>query len=192
MLARHGGTAWTATGRHTGGTDIELSAEGRDQGRRLGERLAGAHFALVLTSPLRRAEQTCRLAGLGPVAKTCPEAVEWDYGDYEGLTSAQILARAPSWSLWRDGCPGGESPADVGRRADAVLAVAAGAAGDVILFSHGHFLRVLAARWLGLGPEAGRMLALRPAALSVLGREHGAPVIWTWDDVAHLGRGVLD
>lgn len=192
VLARHGGTEWTASGRHTGRTDLDLTEEGRSQARRLGGRLAGLGLGLVLTSPLRRAAETCRLAGFGDRARPCPEAREWDYGDYEGLTSERIHELDPSWRLWRDGCPGGESPEDVARRADAVLALCSAAPGDALLFSHGHFLRVLAARWLGLPPAAGEMLALRPAALSVLGSEHGAPAIWTWDDVAHLGAPLLE
>ncbi|MGH7904417.1 MAG: histidine phosphatase family protein [Candidatus Dormibacteraceae bacterium] len=187
VLVRHGGTEWTETERHTGRTDITLSAEGRRQADALGRRLRGMAFALVLTSPLARALETCRRAGLGDAAEPCPDAQEWDYGAYEGWTSARIHEADPDWSLWTAGAPDGESPAAVGARADRVLARVRPVAGDTILFAHGHFLRVLAARWLELAPSAGALFALSPAALCVLGYEHDLPVVWDWNDRAHLG-----
>ncbi|MDQ6882666.1 MAG: histidine phosphatase family protein [Candidatus Dormibacteraeota bacterium] len=181
VLVRHGETEWSRDGRHTGVTDIPLTEAGRKQAAQLRSPLGGRRFALVLTSPLRRAEETCRLAGFGSQAKPRPDLKEWDYGHYDGLTSAQIRATSPDWSLWRDGGPGGESAADVGRRVDRVIAEAGSADGDVLLFAHGHVLRVLAARWLGQPPEAGRFYALGTAAWSVLGQEHDQPVMEHWN-----------
>ena len=181
VLARHGETEWSLSLRHTGKTDLPLTEEGRRQARALGPRLHAWTFALVLTSPLQRALETCRLAGYGEKAQVRPDLEEWDYGRYEGLTSQQIERLQPNWSLWRDGCPGGETAQDVGRRADRVLAEVRGVDGDVLIFAHGHVLRVLAARWLGEPPEDGRHYALQTATLSVLGYEHADPVIRLWN-----------
>ncbi len=182
-LARHGETAWSLAGRHTGRTDVPLTARGEDDARALGRRLRERCFAAVWTSPLARAARTCELAGFGGGATRERDLVEWDYGDYEGRTRADIRAGRPDWLVFRDGCPGGESPADVGARADRVVARAREVAADVLVFSSGHFLRVLAARWLRLAPEAGRHFLLRTGSLSVLGYEHdlSEPVIRWWD-----------
>jgi broad specificity phosphatase PhoE len=179
-LARHGETAWTITGQHTGRTDLPLTERGADMARRLGERLTGATFAKVFTSPLRRSVQTCQLAGFGAVAELDPDLLEWDYGEYEGLTSAQIRERRPDWNLWRDGCPGGESPADVGERADRVIA-RLGERTHAALFSHGHMLRVLGARWIALEPAGGAHLGLSPGAICDLGHERATPILATWN-----------
>jgi broad specificity phosphatase PhoE len=181
-LVRHGETAWSRDGRHTGRSDIPLDEPGKAQASRLQPILAPRHFELVLTSPLERARETCRLAGFGEVAQIRPELAEWDYGQYDGLTSAQIRASRPEWSLWRDGGPGGETPAEVARRVDKVIAEVRAVEGDALLFAHGHVLRVLAARWLGEPPSAGRFYALEPASRSVLGYEHGQPVIERWNE----------
>jgi probable phosphoglycerate mutase len=183
VLVRHGETAWTISGQHTGRTDVLLTEEGRRQAERLGPRLAGRTFALVLTSPLQRAVETCRLAGFGEAAELCDDCREWDYGEYEGRTTAEIRTEVPSWSLWRDGVPGGETAAQVAARADRVIERLRGAAGDALVFSHGHFLRVLTARWLGLGPEEGRLFALSPASVSVLGWEREEAVLSRWNEV---------
>lgn len=188
-LARHGETAWTVSGQHTGLTDLPLTPNGERNALRLGERLKGQQFAKVLTSPLQRAARTCDLAGFGDAAETHPALVEWHYGEYEGLRSADILARRPDWDLFRDGCPGGESPVEIARRADRVVQDLRTISGDVLLFSSGHFLRVLAARWLGLGPDsAGRHFVLSTASLSALSYEHklSRPVIRLWNDDHHL------
>ena len=181
VLARHGETEWSLSLRHTGKADLPLTDEGRRQARALGPRLHGWTFSLVLTSPLQRALETCRLAGYGEQARVRPDLEEWDYGRYEGLTSPQIAALQPNWSLWRDGCPGGETAEEVGRRADRVLAEVRSVDGDVLIFAHGHVLRVLAARWLGEPPEGGRHYALQTATVSVLGYEHADPVIRLWN-----------
>jgi probable phosphoglycerate mutase len=181
VLARHGETEWSLSGRHTGKTDLPLTEEGRRQARELGPRLSSWTFSLVLTSPLQRALETSRLAGCGEQAQQRPDLMEWDYGRYEGLTSSQIEAIQPGWSLWRDGGPGGEKAADVGRRTDRVIAEVRGVDGDVLIFAHGHVLRVLASRWLGEPPEGGRHYALQTAALSVLSYEHADPVIRQWN-----------
>jgi broad specificity phosphatase PhoE len=181
VLVRHGETEWSLSGRHTGTTDIPLTTEGRRQAEALGPRLSAWRFALVLTSPLQRARETCRLAGYGQQAQVRPDLVEWNYGRYEGLTSNQIKELNPGWSLWRDGGPNGEQAADVGRRADRVIAEVRRIDGDVLLFAHGHVLRVLASRWLGEPAEGGRHYALETAALSVLGYEHEDPVIRRWN-----------
>ena len=181
VLARHGETEWSLSLRHTGKTDLPLTEEGRRQARALGPRLHAWTFSLVLTSPLQRALETCRLAGYSEQAQLRPDLVEWDYGRYEGLTSQQIEALFPNWSLWRDGCPGGEKAEDVGRRADRVVAEVRAVGGDALIFAHGHVLRVLAARWLGEPPEGGRHYALQTATLSVLGYEHSDPVIRLWN-----------
>ena len=171
-LARHGQTAWTATGQHTGRTDIPLTEQGEQEARQLGERLRNLKFGMVLTSPLKRAERTSELAGFGDAAAVDDDLVEWDYGDYEGMRSTEIKAKRPDWQLFRDGCPGGESPADVAARADRIVRRARAANGDALVFSSGHFLRVLAARWLGLDPADGKYLLLSTASLSILGYEH--------------------
>jgi broad specificity phosphatase PhoE len=187
-LARHGETAWSLSGRHTGTTDIALTERGERNARALGERLQGLAFAKVFTSPLIRAVRTCELAGFGAAAEVDPDLCEWDYGAYEGRRTADIRQETPGWELFRDGCPGGESPAQVGVRADRVVARARAIPGDVLVFSSGHFLRVLAARWLALEPDAGRHFLLSTAALSELGYEHGArdPVIRLWNDTRHV------
>jgi broad specificity phosphatase PhoE len=182
VLVRHGETLWSRNGQHTGCTDIPLTDEGRRQSERLGDSLRGRRFALVLTSPLQRAAETCRLAGLGDVALLREELMEWDYGAYEGRTTPEIRAEVPGWSLWRDGIPGGETAADVGRRVDRVIAEIGAVDGDVVLFAHGHVLRVLAARWLGLPPTEGRLFALDPATISILGYERETPVIRRWNE----------
>jgi broad specificity phosphatase PhoE len=188
-LARHGETAWTVSGQHTGLTDLPLTTNGERNARRLGDRLKGLRFRAVFTSPLQRAARTCELAGFGGVAQTDPSLVEWNYGEYEGLKSADILACRPEWDLFRDGCPGGESPGQIAERADRVVQGLRTVGGNVLLFSSGHFLRVLAARWLGLGPDsAGRYFLLSTASLSALGYEHqlSQPVIRLWNDDHHV------
>jgi broad specificity phosphatase PhoE len=188
-LARHGETAWSLSGQHTGLTDIPLTERGERDARRLGERLKGRSFALVLTSPLQRAARTCALAGFETVAEVDKDLVEWDYGEYEGRRSAEIGAERPDWDVFRDGCPGGESPQQVGMRADRVVSRVRAVEGDVLLFSHAHLLRVLAGRWLGLEPGAGRYFLLGTASLSTLGYEHrrARPVIRLWNDPGHAG-----
>ena len=190
-LARHGETAWTVSHQHTGLTDVPLTAQGEAEAVRLGERLEGLRFAAVLTSPLRRAVRTCELAGFGSMAEVEPDLMEWNYGTYEGRTSADIHAERPDWQLFRDGCPGGESPDQIGARADRVIRRVRAIAGDVLLFSSGHFLRVFAARWLALPPAAGRYFVLSTASLSAVGYEHdrSEPVIRFWDEMPHEGRG---
>ncbi len=184
-LVRHGETEWSEEGRHTGHTDVPLLPGGEAEAVAAGRWLAGVvpHPALVLTSPLARAAETCRLAGFGDVAEPCADLVEWDYGDYEGETTEQIREVRPGWTLWTDGVPGGESAADVGRRADRVIERARQAGGDVVLFSHGHLLRVLAARWVGLPPTDGRILALGAGAVCELGWERETPVVARWNVV---------
>ena len=188
-LARHGETAWTLSGQHTGLTDLPLTERGEQDARRLGQPLRDLAFARVLTSPLRRAARTCELSGFGSAAEGEPDLIEWNYGRYEGRTSAAIHAERPDWELFRDGCPGGETAAEVGVRVDRVIARARSAPGDVLLFSSAHVLRVLAARWLGLEPGAGRYFLLSTASLSVLGYEHNRsqPVIRLWNDAGHAG-----
>jgi probable phosphoglycerate mutase len=187
-LARHGETAWSVSGQHTGLTDLPLTGRGEHNARRLGERLAGMRFAKVLASPLQRAARTCELAGFGALAEVDRDLVEWNYGEYEGRRTSEIRAERPDWQLFRDGCPGGESPHQVGARADRVVGRVRAVHGDVLIFSSGHFLRVLAARWLGLEAAAGRYLLLGTASLSALGYEHDAqePVIRLWDDIRHV------
>jgi len=181
VLVHHGETEWSLNGRHTGKTDIPLTEEGRRQAKALGPELSAWQFALILTSPLQRAVETCRLAGYGEGAQLRPDLAEWDYGRYEGLTSSRIQEIDPDWSLWRDGGPGGEQAAEVGRRADRVIAEVRAVAGDVLIFAHGHVLRVLTARWLGEPPEGGRHYALQTASLSILSYEHVDPVIRRWN-----------
>jgi broad specificity phosphatase PhoE len=181
VLARHGETEWSRDRRHTGRTDIPLTDDGRRQATVPRDALAGRRFARVVSSPLSRALDTARLAGMGDRAELNGDLVEWDYGEYEGITTAEIRERRPGWYLWRDGCPGGEDAAAVGRRADRVIAAVEGTDGDVALFAHGHVLRVLAARWLGLGPEAGALLKLDTGTLSALGYERETRVVTRWN-----------
>jgi probable phosphoglycerate mutase len=185
-LFRHGETAWSADGRHTGRADVPLTVAGQQRARAIGRRLAGRPFALVLCSPLARAVETCKLAGYGDVAETTDSLMEWDYGTYEGLRTADIHKERPGWSLWRDGVPGGETVAEVGDRAQQVITRAASVDGDVALFAHGHVLRILTACWLGLSPDDGRLLALGTASVSVLGFEHDTRVIVKWNQDSHL------
>lgn len=187
-LARHGETPWSLTGQHTGLTDLPLTERGERNARALGSRLAGLHFAKVWTSPLQRAARTCDLAGFGHAAEVDRALLEWNYGAYEGRRTADIHGERPGWQLFVDGCPGGESPDEVGARADCVLSRVRTGRGNVLVFSSGHFLRVLAARWLSLPPSAGRYLLLSTASLSVLGYEHGPlePVIQLWNDTRHV------
>jgi len=184
VVVRHGATAWSVAGRHTGRTDLPLLEEGRRQAHALGRRLRPGRFALVLTSPLARARETCVLAGFGAVSETCEDLREWDYGAYEGRTTDEVRAERPDWSLWRDGAPEGERAEDVGRRVDRVIAAVRRAPGDVLAFAHAHVLRVLAARWVGLGPEGGAVLVLEPATVSVLGWEREQPTLQRWNDAA--------
>ena len=184
VLVRHGETEWTLSGQHTGRTDIPLTERGREQAQRLAGRLAGRQFDLVFTSPLSRASETCRLAGFESRAQTREELQEWDYGAYEGKRTIEIRKTHPRWTLWADGVPQGETAADVAARVDELLSELRAADGDSLLFGHGHVLRVLAARWLGLGPEAGRLFALDPATLSVLGYERETSVVLGWNQPA--------
>jgi broad specificity phosphatase PhoE len=188
-LARHGETAWSLTGQHTGLTDLPLTERGERNARALGERLSGLKFAKVFTSPLQRARRTCELAGFGDAVEVDRDLFEWNYGEYEGRRTSEIHAKRPDWQLFRDGCPGGESPEQVGTRADHVVSRVRAVQADVLLFSSGHFLRVLAARWLGLELVAGRFFLLSTASLSALGYEHNRcqPVIRLWDDTRHVG-----
>ena len=192
-LARHGKTAWTISRQHTGVTDLPLTAQGEVEAIRLGERLNGLRFAAVLMSPLRRVVRTCELAGFRSAAEVESDLLEWNYGAYEGRTSADIRTERPDWQLFRDGCPGGESPDQVGARADRVTRQVRAIGGDVLLFSSGHFLRVFAARWLGLEPGAGRYFLLGTASLSAVGYEHdrSEPVIRLWDETPYEGRSGL-
>jgi probable phosphoglycerate mutase len=187
-LARHGETAWSLSGQHTGLTDLPLTERGERNARNLGPRLAGLTFAKVFTSPLQRATRTCELAGFAAAAEVDRDLVEWDYGDYEGLRTAEIHEKCPEWQLFRDGCPGGESPDQIGARADRVVSRVRAVKGDVLIFSSGHFLRVLAARWLGLEPVNGSLFMLKTASLSALGYENelSQPVISLWNDTSHL------
>ena len=188
-LARHGETAWSLTGQHTGLTDLPLTEFGHQTALRLGERLKGMTFAKVFTSPLQRARQTCELTGFGTSAEIDPDLVEWNYGQYEGRRGVDIRAERPAWNLFRDGCPGGETPAEVSARADRVVSRVRTYAGDVLLFTSGHFIRVLASRWLGLEPTANsRYFMLSTASLSALGYENdlSKPVIRFWNDTHHV------
>jgi broad specificity phosphatase PhoE len=182
VVVRHGQTEWSESGRHTGRTDLPLIEAGQRRARALRAELADQTFSLVLCSPLLRARETCRLAGYGEQAVLCDDLREWDYGDYEGSTTAEIQRRHPGWSLWRDGCPNGEIAADVGIRADRVIAEVRAAQGDAVAFGHGHMLRVLAARWLGLAPADGGLFALATGTLSTLGYEHETAVILSWSE----------
>jgi broad specificity phosphatase PhoE len=179
-IVRHGETEWSASGRHTSHTDLPLTHAGRDQARGDADALAGVGFSLVLCSPLLRARETCRLCGFEQAAELCDELREWDYGDYEGLTSPQIHEQRPDWSLWSDGCPGGESPQQVAGRIDRLLERVAGVDGDVACFAHGHILRVLTARWCEMDVAAGARFALVTAGIGVLGHEHATQVVSRW------------
>jgi len=188
-LARHGETAWTISGQHTGRTDLPLTEAGERNARKLGERLAGLSFAKVFTGPSQRAVRTCELAGFGAVAEVDRDLVEWDYGEYEGLTTAEIRERRPDWQLFRDGCPGGESPKKASARADRVVYRVRAVQGDVLLFSSGHFIRVFAARWIDIGPTVNaRSFMLSTASLSAVGYENdlSRPVIRLWNDTHHV------
>jgi broad specificity phosphatase PhoE len=188
-LARHGETAWTLSGQYTGLTDLPLTQRGERNARRLEERLRGLNFSKVFTSPLQRARRTCELAGFGAVAEIDPDLVEWNYGDYEGRRTEEIRATRPGWELFRDGCPGGESPAQVTARADRVVSRIRAVPGNVLLFSSGHFIRVLATRWIGLEVTAiARRFLLSTASLSAVGydKELSRPVIRLWNDTHHV------
>ena len=188
VLVRHGETEWTKTGQHTGTTDIDLTPVGRAQAERLGSVLDAWSFASTLTSPLRRAADTCRLAGHAG-ADVREDLAEWSYGAYEGRTTALIRAERPGWSLWRDGAPGGETPEQIADRVDRIIAEVRSTRGNVALFAHGHLLRVLAARWVGLPAACGALLALHPASVSVLGHERETAVIVSWNlDYASIGH----
>ncbi|HEX6584470.1 MAG TPA: histidine phosphatase family protein [Thermoleophilaceae bacterium] len=181
VLVRHGQTEWSRDLRHTGRTDVPLTDEGRAQAERLRDPLRDWTFNRVLASPLSRALDTCRLAGFGDSAELSDALLEWDYGDYEGETTAQISALRPGWNLWRDGCPGGEAAADLGARVDPLISELKASDGDVLVFAHGHLLRVLAARWVELPPEAGAKLWLATATISVLGFERETPAFRRWN-----------
>jgi broad specificity phosphatase PhoE len=188
-LARHGETAWSLSGQHTGLTDLPLTDRGERNARRLAERLKGLSFNKVFSSPLQRAIRTCELAGFGGRAEVERDLLEWNYGEYEGRRTEEIHAERPDWQLFRDGCPGGESPQQVGARADRVVKRTREIQGNVLIFSSGHMLRILSARWLGLEPAAGRYFLLSTASLSALGYEHNLsqPVIQLWNDTNHVG-----
>jgi probable phosphoglycerate mutase len=189
-LARHGETAWSLSGQHTGLTDLPLTNQGECNARRLGERLAGLEFARVFTSPLQRARRTCELAGFGKRAEVDPDLVEWNYGEYEGLRTSDIHAKRPDWEIFRDGFPGGETFEQIGARADRVVARVRSIDGAALLFSSGHFLRILAARWLGMQPQCARYFLLGTASLSALTYEHDVtePAIGFWNDSSHLNK----
>ena len=182
VLIRHAETEWSLNGRHTGRTDVPLTREGQQAARRLSAGLAEQDVVQVLASPLQRARQTCELAGFGDRMALEADLMEWDYGEYEGLTGTQILDRAPGWRLFDEGCPGGESPEEVAARADRVIARVRSVEGTSVLFAHGHLFRVLAARWLGWPPSAGAHLMLDPATVSVLSEYRGIPAIKRWND----------
>jgi probable phosphoglycerate mutase len=183
-LARHGETAWTLSGQHTGRTDLPLTERGEQQARALGQRLRGASFVKAFTSPSQRARRTAELAGFGNLAEVDPDLAEWDYGEYEGRRTADILAERPGWFLFRDGAPGGETPDQAGGRADRVIQRVRAIGGNVLIFSSAHILRVLAARWLGLDAAGGRYFVLGTSSLSILGYEHNLaePVIRLWNE----------
>jgi broad specificity phosphatase PhoE len=178
---RHGETAWSLTGQHTGRTDLPLLPQGEQAARQLAGRLSGIPFSRVFTSPRQRARQTCVLAGLGAGAEVEPDLAEWDYGDYEGLRTAEIFLRQPDWNIYRDGCPNGESPAGITGRVDRLIARLRSLDGKVAVFSHGHLGRVLAARWIGLSIGESQHFLLGTASVSVLGFEHDVPVIEHWN-----------
>jgi broad specificity phosphatase PhoE len=187
-LARHGETAWSISGQHTGLTDLPLTDRGERNARRLADRLKGLSFRKVFTSPLQRARRTCELAGFGDRAEVDRDLLEWNYGEYEGLRTQEIHAKRPDWQLFRDGCPGGESPQQVGARADRVVKRVREIQGNVLIFSSGHILRVLTARWLQLEPADGKYFLLSTASLSALGYEHNLsqPVVQLWNDTNHV------
>lgn len=189
VLVRHGETEWSLSGQHTGRTDIPLNELGRRQAALAGARLLGRRWAQVLTSPLARALDTCRLAGLGDEAAADSDLMEWAYGAYEGKTTSEIRRERPTWWLWTDGCPDGEDADEVGSRADRVIARCLGAEGDTAVFAHGHYLRVLAARWIGAGPALGASLLSSTSSVSLLGWERTTPVIARWNDTSHLEGG---
>jgi probable phosphoglycerate mutase len=186
VLVRHGETAWSREGRHTGRTDIPLEPAGRWHAELIGARLRHLPFSMVLTSPLKRARETCELAGFADQAVPDPDLMEWDYGDYEGRRTEDIREERPDWELFRDGCPRGESFDDVAARVRRVIARVEGAPGDVALFAHGHLLRTLAACWVEMGPPLGTVLSLAPGAISILGHERETHVILLWNDGSHL------
>jgi probable phosphoglycerate mutase len=188
VLIRHGETEWSLSGQHTGTTDIPLTEHGRDEARRLRPLLAASDYALVLSSPLGRARATCELAGLGHRMQIDPDLIEWDYGDYEGLTPSEIERTAPGWTIFTDGCPGGETPEQIGARVDRVMCKVRGQAGRVALFAHGHVFRVLAARWIGLPPSEGRHFMLDTSTVSVLSYYHGTPALKRWNASITLRR----
>jgi broad specificity phosphatase PhoE len=187
-LARHGETAWSLSGRHTGRTDIPLTERGENNARLLGRRLAGISFTQVLVSPLQRARRTCELAGFAAVAEVTPDLIEWDYGDYEGRLTSEIRVERPGWYLFRDGCPGGESLTAVGARADRVVTRVRSDGGRVLIFGHGHFTRVVAARWIEMATEEAMHFLLSTASLSIVGYEHTLddPAILLWNDDHYL------
>lgn len=185
-LARHGETEWSLAGRHTGRTDVPLTPRGEAQAAALGERLRGRAFALVLVSPLQRARRTAELAGIDGALEADADLLEVDYGEYEGRTTAELRRARPGWDLWTDGCPGGETIAEAAQRAERVLARARAASGPVLLIGHAHLLRTLTVRALGLDAACGRHLLLDPAALSIVGSDHGAPALRLWNDGSHL------
>jgi broad specificity phosphatase PhoE len=186
FLARHGDTAWTDSRQHTGRTDLPLNERGEERARQIGERLQRFSFTRVFTSPLQRASKTCELGGFGAVAQVVIDLVEWDYGRFEGKLTRDILKARPGWELFRDGCPDGESPDDVAARADRFITRVRGLGGDMLAFSSGHIIRMIAARWLGLPPAGGRFFYCRPASVGVLGFEHKSldePIIGLWNYV---------
>jgi broad specificity phosphatase PhoE len=187
-LIRHGETEWTLNGKHTGTTDIPLTKNGEMQAELIGNRLRGHAFQMILSSPLQRAANTCEIAGFLKEARRDPDLVEWNYGEFEGLTMDEIHKKIPHWNIFSHGAPGGESVADLNARANRVLAKIQFLHGDVALFSHGHFLRALAARWLQLMAEDGRLFALYPASISILGFEHNAHVLNLWNEISHLNQ----
>lgn len=187
-LARHGETTWSLSGQHTGMTDIPLTEQGEKNAKQLGKRLKGLTFAKVFSSPLQRALKTCELSGFGKVVTPDPLLEEWNYGDYEGRTTREIQQTQPDWFIFRDGCPGGETPAQVANRCDEMIEKMKAINGDILIFAHAHILRMLTTRWLGLPAEEGRLYFLSTASLSMLGYEHNLsePVIRLWNDTSHL------
>jgi len=181
LLVRHGETAWSISGRHTSKTDLPLVNEGVEQAKQLRTVLMGKEFSTVLSSPMQRALQTCNIAGYGDRVEVCQTLMEWDYGDYEGLTTVDIRQRRPAWSLWHDGAPGGESPEDVAQRADKAIRRLLELPMDILVFSHAHFLRVLASRWINMDVTLGERLPLFTASMSTLGFQYDLPVILSWN-----------
>jgi broad specificity phosphatase PhoE len=191
VTVRHGETEWSKSGQHTGITDVPLSDDGRRMARRVGKALKGHHFAKVLCSPLSRALETCAIAGFGAQAEIRDELLEMNYGIYEGVTTAEIRQTNPGWTVWSGPIPGGETTDDVGRRCDRIIAEIQSVEGDVLIFAHGHILRILGARWVDLPADGGRLLALATGAISALGYEREQPVINLWNSVAHLQQDFL-